>query len=208
MGAGIDNTGTAGMNNGGQNVATGVGGAAGALRLGIGAWQWWKGNQLAKHNVRPTYNIPDEMKHYLSQAEQSALEGLPAEQKQQYLDNISRNMSAGLYGLNSRNAGIGGIGNVVGQANEGAKNLLVADANQRMMNKQQLQTARQSYANFQDKTFQLNSLNPYYETANKASALQGAGIQNTVAGADAIGQSFQQGQQNTQQLAQLAALGM
>ena len=76
------------------------------------------------------------------------LQGLPDEQKQQYIDNVQRNVSAGLYGLNSRNSAIGGVAGVVGQANEGAKNLLVADSQQRLQNIKEAQQAKLNYGDY------------------------------------------------------------
>lgn len=151
--------------------------AAGA-QTGMGAYQWYKGKKKEDSLTRPVYEIPAEMKQYLSAAEVSALQGLPEEQRQQYLDNVSRTMTTGLYNLNSRAAGIEGTSGLAAQANDANKNLLVADANARMGNQQRLQNARQGYAEYEDKVFGLNKYDPYMQDLNYARALQGAGQQN------------------------------
>lgn len=158
------------------------------FQTGLGAWQWYKGNQLEKQTVRPTYEIPEEAKKYLSLAEQQSLQGMPEAQRQAYIDNVMRNVSTGLYNLQSRSAGISGVSNVMAQSNDAIKNLAAQDAIMRQDNINRLQQARTNYANWQDKAFELNKLNPYYENINRAYAMQGAGMQNVKGGLQTAGE--------------------
>ncbi len=193
-----------------ESAIPGVGLAEGVLGLGqsiYGIWQQHKGNQLAQQNQRPTYNIPDEINQNLSQAQQQALEGLPSEQKQQYINNIQRSQSFGLGAQSDRKGGLAGLGSIVQQGNDASTNLLSMDSQARRQNQMGLMNARTQLANYKDKAFEFNQANPYYEKAQAARALQGAGLQNmwgglgTVAGVAGRNQMLDGGnnQEDTEQ---------
>lgn len=161
--------------------------AAGVATVGLGlsAYQIHKGNQqkkeadkLAAENKRPDYEIPVELQQNLTQAQQMALEGLPAEQKQQYLNNIQRSQNFGLGALSDRRLGLAGLGSIVQSGNDASQNLLSMDAQARRQNQIGLMNARQTFANYKDKRYEQNQLNPYYENAAAIRGLKGAGMQN------------------------------
>ncbi len=56
------------------------------------------------------------------------------------------------------------------------------DAQQRQTNEQALQGVRSNLAEYKDKEFQMNQMNPYQETMQAAEAMKGAGIQNLMGG--------------------------
>src|SRR3990167_8170745 len=91
-----------------------------AIAQGVyGIAQLLKGAKLAREAKRPEYEIPEEVKQNLTQAEAMSFEGLPAEQKRQYIENLERQQGfqAGL--LKSRSAGVAGAA-VMGQTYDDA----------------------------------------------------------------------------------------
>ncbi len=153
-------------------------GILGGIQSLYGIYQQHKGNQMAAQNQRPNYEIPDEIKQNLSQAQNMALEGLPAEQKQQYLQNIQRSQNFGLGAQSDRKGGLAGLGSIVQSGNDASMNLLSADAQARRQNQGALMNARTAMAGYKDKAFEFNKANPFYEKAAAARAMQGAGQQN------------------------------
>lgn len=172
----------AGMTN---QISNWAGGGAtttlGAVQTGIGLYR-------QKHNKRPTYEIPDEVRQNLSQAQQQALQGLPEEQKQMFLSNLERGQASSLSQIGSRSGGLAGVAAVNQNGNDAYGNLLSMDSQARMQNQQQLYGMRQNLADYKDQAFQVNKINPYYENTAQNNALIGAGMQN-------ISQGFQQGNQ-------------
>jgi len=164
-------------------VSASVAGTAGAI-------QYYKGQKLAKANKRPKYEVPQGIKDNLSQAQQMALEGLPPEQKQQYVENVQRQENAGLNALGDRSAGLAGIATLTQQGNDANKNLLSMDSQARQTNLNNLMGARSEEAGYSDKQFQLNKLLPFQQTAAAAEALKGAGLQNIAGGMKSAGQAI------------------
>lgn len=167
--------------------AVGIGGvnnyAAGAGTMLFGLHQYYNGKKMEKNNKRPTYEIPDEVKQNLSQAQQMALQGLPEEQKQQFLSNIERGQAFGMSQIGSRKGGLAGVAAMNQNANDAYGNLMSMDAQARMQNQGVLMNQRQNMADYKDQAFQVNKMNPYYEVQARAEAMKGAGVQN-------IGNSF------------------
>lgn len=154
----------------------------GGIQTASGIAQYIKGNQMAKKNKRPDYQVPQEISDNLSQAQMQALEGLSPEQKQQYVENVQRQQNFGLNAMGDRKAGISGLATLTQSGNDAYNNLLTQDSQARMQNQQGLMDARTEVANFKDKGFELNKLLPYQQKAEAATALKGAGIQTAVSG--------------------------
>lgn len=165
---------------------TWVAAAVASASLTAGGIQYFKGKADQKKNKRPAYEIPDEVKQNMSLAQQMAVQGLPEEQKQQYIDNIQRSTATSLRNLGSRNAGLAGVAQVQQQQNQGYQNLFAMDSQARQANQKGLFDQNQNLANYRDQAFQVNQINPYYEKTAKNEALMGAGLQN-------IGKGFQMG---------------
>lgn len=177
-----------------------IAGAAGLAQLGIGASQYFKGKKQERELERPDYtpetmNIPESVyqKEALGMAQGMAQQGLPEQQRQQYIQNLQRGTSYGLGQLGSRKAGLTGLATLNEQQNQGYQNLLAQDASARMANQQNLmnlqaQTGRdvtqaelqkQSFDTGQrEQAFQFNQVNPYYEGVSQARGLMGSGMQN------------------------------
>lgn len=153
-----------------------------ALQGATGVAQLIKGKKLAQENVRPGYDIPDEIRQNLSQAQMQALEGLPAEVKNQYMQNLQRSAQFGLSAMSSRKAGLAGLSSLVQNQNDAYSNLMAQDAQAQQANLQELMNQRSNMAAYQDKRFGLNQLDPYNQKAEAAQAMKGAGLQNIMGG--------------------------
>lgn len=149
----------------------------GGIQAGIGA-------SKLKKLERPDYVIPEEIRKNLTESELMALEGLPAEQKQQYIQNIERSQQGALRSLSSRKAGLAGIPALMQSQSDAFTNLLSMDASQRLQNKMLAQQNRQTLAQYKDKAFDINKMQPYQERSAEAQALIGSGIQNLFGGLD------------------------
>jgi len=160
-------------------IGTAIGAGVGALAgLGVGLSQYAKGKKLESETVRPEYEIPQEVFQNLNQAQQMALQGLPAEQKAQYIQNLQQSGQFALSQMGSRKAGLAGVSQLHQQQQSGYQNLLTQDAAARQQNQMGLMQQRQNVAGFRDQAFQFNQVNPYYEDVAKAQGLMGSGIQN------------------------------
>lgn len=157
---------------------------AGGATTALGLNQYYKGKKMLKNNQRPSYEIPDEIKQNLSDAQQQALQGLPEEQQQQFLNNIQRSSAYGMSQLGSRKAGLAGVSAMNQNSNDAYGNLLSMNSQAQMQNKQQLMQQRGIMADYKGQAFQLNKLNPYYEKQAEGLAMKGAGMQN-------VGNSYQ-----------------
>lgn len=157
-------------------VAAGVASGA-ATMAGV---KYIKGRRDAKKDAkaRPKYEIPEEVKQNLTQAQQMALQGLPEEQKQQYLTNLQRGSAQALASSASRRGGLSGIATINQQQNDAYGNLAAMDAQARSENQQRLMGARQTMADYKDQSFQFNKINPYYEGIAQRNANQNELFQN------------------------------
>ena len=118
----------------------------------------------------------------MTDSEVQALRGLPAEQRQQYLDNVMRAQQASLGAMGDRKAGLAGLAGVQQQATDAYRNMLSMDSQARMNAEQRLQSVRGTMADYKDKQFNLNEMQPYQNTMQAAEAMKGAGLQNIMGG--------------------------
>ncbi len=165
--------------------------ATGWMNKGIGLYQFIKGKKMEEEaGDRPTYQIPKEIESSLSMAQRGALEGLPEEQRSQYIDNLMQMQGAGLSQLSGRKAGLVGAGQIAQAGTQGYRDLLTMDAQQRLQNQQTLMQQNELMAGYRDLAFQTNELDPYQEEINYARALQGAGITTSQTGMAQDEQAF------------------
>tara|TARA_Y100000385_G_C13108760_1_gene650456 strand:- start:10781 stop:11551 length:771 start_codon:yes stop_codon:yes gene_type:complete len=154
-----------------------------AVQAGVGALQSLAGFQAAKNATRPEYIIPDAIEKNMSQAERMSYYGLPDAQKKEFLQNIERAGSTELAGMSDRKAGIGGVSAIAQKQRDSYMGLLSADAQARVSNIQSLMDVRANYANYEDKAFQLNQLEPFQQEMQAAQQFQAAGMQNIMGAA-------------------------
>ena len=146
-------------------------GALGAIQMGVGLAK-------ARAATRSQYVLPTAIEEQMSEAQRLSYYGLPDEQKQEFLDNIARSTAGAVRGASDRRGGLGAVATAAQQEQDAFKGLLSADAQARLNNIQRLQEVRSLYAQYEDKEFTLNELEPYMQEIAAAGALQGAGMQN------------------------------
>jgi hypothetical protein len=117
-----------------------------------------------------TYRIPTEIGQNLSEANQRALQGLPQEQKQEYLNNLQRSNTYSLSSLGDLNAGLRGVAGANEQFNQGNENLLAQDSAARVNNQNAVYGFRQNMADYKDMAWKHNVDNPYWAVSNKKDA--------------------------------------
>jgi hypothetical protein len=146
-------------------------GALGAIQTGVGIAK-------AKAATRPEYMLPTAIEEQMTDAQRMSYYGLPEEQKREFLDNIARSTAGQVRGLSDRRSGVGAVQAAAQGERDAYKSLLSADSAARMANIDRLQNVRSAYAQYEDRAFALNELEPYMQEVNAAAALQGAGLQN------------------------------
>lgn len=169
---------------------------AGAASAGIsaimGGVQMYQGNKQKKAGEdalkslnKPTYQIPDELRQNLKESELRALEGLPTEQKMEYVKNIERSQQQALQASAERKGGLMGIQQATSQANDMYTNLVSMDAAQRAANEAIVQQNRGVLANAKDREFGVKE-DRYQQGLASGQAMVGAGKQNYMQGLDTI----------------------
>lgn len=150
--------------------------AGAATKLPLAIYQLVRANQLRRN--RPEYDIPDEVMQNQNIAKTMAMEGLPAAQYNRAQANIDRNTAFGLRSASSRRGGLVGLGGMVQGANDAYANLDASDAAARRQTQGVLMGQNQNVAQYLDKAFQINELEPWQMDMQAAAAMEGAGINN------------------------------
>lgn len=159
-----------------------IGLIAGIPSLALGAYQAYQGYQLGQKK-RPEYEIPGAIKSMLGMSERMATEGLPGEAAIRESITGSTSRGANLLERSAQGAQLlGGITDIVGSEQGQLTNLGVQSAQQKVLNQQRLQDALNTYAQYEDKQFEINELQPYLQAMQQAQALTSAGVQNVVGG--------------------------
>jgi len=182
------------LSGAGLGAAAGPYGAliGGVIGAGLGVYQAYG---QKSDPVRPKYTIPDAIKQNLTMAQQRALQGLPAEQQELFIQNLNRGTSYGLRELSSRNGGLAGVAELNQQRNDSLGQLNAANSQARLQNEKDLMGVNNEVAGYTDQAWKLNEQNPYYETVARNQAQRGANVQNATRGLQAFGQSYGTGNQ-------------
>lgn len=168
-----------------SGVASGVANQIGGLVSGItGLIQKHKANKLLAQTKRPTYAIPNEILQNQKQAELNARQGLPSEQYQQGMQNIARQQNAALQRATDRRGGLLAVAGTQQAGTDAALNLDVANAKQRLQNQNTLYGVNNQVAQYRDKAFQRNQMQPYQQQYNYGMNLLASGNQNLLGGID------------------------
>ena len=160
-----------------------------------GIFQARKGNRLRKSLVRPTEVANPLYQQNVAMAEQMGRVGLPQEQYNNQLNNISRNQA----GVLRRFGGSGNnLASILRASNDATNNLVADDSGARMNNQRFAFGQRGILANAQERAFAYNKKGRYEDDMNYANSLIGAGKQNQMSALDGlstIGQQYMAGEQ-------------
>lgn len=166
-------------------ASAGISAIMGGVQMYQGNKQKKAGEDALKNLNKPTYQIPDELRQNLKESELRALEGLPTEQKMEYVKNIERSQQQALQASAERKGGLMGIQQATSQANDMYTNLVSMDAAQRAANEAIVQQNRGVLANAKDREFGVKE-DRYQQDLASGQAMVGAGNQNYMQGLDTI----------------------
>jgi hypothetical protein len=166
-------------------ASAGISAIMGGVQMYQGNKQKKAGEDALKNLNKPTYQIPDELRQNLKESELRALEGLPTEQKMEYVKNIERSQQQALQASAERKGGLMGIQQATSQANDMYTNLVSMDAAQRAANEAIVQQNRGVLANAKDREFGVKE-DRYQQGLASGQAMVGAGNQNFMQGLDTI----------------------
>jgi len=172
----------------GGGQGQGIANIAGGLISGItGLSQKRKAKKLLKEaGDQPIYNIPQEILRNQKMAEQAANEGMPSQQYNNAMKNIQRTQNNLLAGTTDRRSALMALPKLQQQANDAAGNLDAQDANMRLQNQRTLYNIGNTTAQYRDKAFQTNQMQPWERKYNYAQQLMGAGNQNFTSGLEKL----------------------
>ena len=149
-----------------------------ALQLGAAAKQWGSGVKLEKAAKRPTMDIPREIYNKLSSADIAAIEGMSAEERKQYIDNLQRNANFQLAEMGTRKAGLVGAAELGQTQADAMRNLAVESEKMRRENQRYLGQVQSEMAGWKQQQFDINKMQPYMAQVTAAQAMKGAAMQN------------------------------
>ena len=157
--------------------------AGGQLLSGVisgisGLSQKAKAKKMAKDNVRPTYEIPTEIKENQAKAKAMADTGLQGTQLAQAQKNIERSQQGAISQAVDRRGGLNAVGAIQQGSNDAYGNLAAQDTAQRMANISNLMSQNKVMASYRDKAFGYNQDQKYQENAAAVRAMTAAGNQN------------------------------
>ena len=155
--------------------------AALSAQAGTGLYQMYRGNKLAKEAeaMRQDYKTPQVIEDSLTNAQIRALEGMPAEMKAEYLQNLQNSTQSGINALSDRKASISGVEGLLRNEQGSYMNLASQDASMKLGAEANLQGVQQNVAGYRDKEYDMNVFQPYMAKLGAAEAMKGAGLRNT-----------------------------
>lgn len=167
-------------------LASGLMQAGGGLIGAIGGlFQKHQANKILNGLTYPTESMPNEISQNQRIA-QGMASGMPSEQYNQAMNNIQQQQMTALRGAQDRRSGYGMVSNIQNNTNQATGQLNSQNAQMAFKGKQALMGANSQSAQWQDKLYENNKLNPYMQKWNYGNSLLGAGNQNLFGGLDKI----------------------
>jgi len=173
---------------GGGGTGQGIANAAGGLiGLGTGLFQKKKGKNILKEaGEQPLYQIPQEILRNQKQAELNAAEGMPSQQYNNAMKNIQTAQTNAISGAMDRRSALMALPKILQQANNAYGNLDSQSAQIRRQNQQTAYNVGNTTAQYRDKAYNINQLQPWQRKYNYGMQLLGAGNQNFTSGLDKL----------------------
>jgi hypothetical protein len=183
-----------------------ISGTASLGQAAIGGLQYQKGKKIGSETVRPEYVIPEEVAANLTAAELAALEGLSAEQKQAYVENIQRSTQGAMASLKDRNLGVTGASAIHQKESDAYREMMGMDVAAKQLAEKNLAQARLTSAGFKERQFDINQMQPYMQDYMESQALMGSGLQNIGLGFGTIANTASQFSQDQADLEKIKAI--
>ena len=176
------------LSGAGSGAGQGVANIAGGLVSGItGFFQKRQAKKLLKAaGEQPLYNIPQEILRNQKQAELNAQEGLPSQQYNNAMKNIQTSQRNALSSSLDRRSALMALPSIQRSANNAYGNLDSQDAQARRQNQQTLYNVGNTTAQYRDKAWNTNELQPWQRKYNYGMQLLGAGYQNFTGGLEKL----------------------
>jgi len=174
-----------GLKGGGLGTALSIGSSLLGL-IGAGK-QKRQGRKMLAGLQDPGYQIPDEFKKNVGEAENMARVGLPSEQYNLATTNIQRGTQAGLRQLGRMSNPFAGISSIQRNQNDALAGLDAQNAAARRQNMMGAMNARNAMAG-QKLAQQQYAQQQYADQYNEAMSMIGAGQQNKAGALGALGQ--------------------
>ena len=176
-----------------------VGAGMSILSSGFGMYQGMKqekeGKKALANMNKPTYEIPQELYDNLSDAEKMEVEGLPAAQKKQFVQNVQRAQQSALKAQADRKGGLMGLQSAMQAETDAYTNLMSMDAaaqkESELRKQSMVQQARGAIAGAKDRQYQ-EQMGDYQQGVQSAQGMIGAGKQNFMQGLQGIGSGMLQ----------------
>ena len=173
-----------GSGGAGQGIANIAGGLIGGV---TGYLQKRKAKKLLQAaGDQPLYNIPQEIFRNQKQAELNAQEGMPSQQYNNAMKNIQRSQTNALSGALDRRSALMALPRLQQQASDAYGNLDAKDAAMRTQNQQTLYNVGNTTAQYRDKEWNTNKMQPWQRKYNYGMQLLGAGNQNFTSGLEKL----------------------
>lgn len=160
--------------------------SSGLLSGAVGFFQRRKAKKMLKNLNQPVYDIPNEVLENKRRAEMAANEGMPSQQYTNAMRNFQRNQTSALSASLDRRSALMALPKIQQQSNDAMSNLDAQDAIMRQQNQRALYGINSQVAQYRDKAFDINKMQPYQRDYGYAMGLLGAGNQNLLSGADRL----------------------
>lgn len=171
---------------GGAGVGQAVSNVASGLLSGVtGFFQRKKAKKILSEQ-RPIYEVPNEVLENKRRAEIAANEGMPSQQYTNAMRNFQRNQASALSASLDRRSALMALPKIQRQSNDAMSNLDAQDAVMRTQNQKALYGINSQLAQYRDKAFDINRMQPYERNYSYGMGLLGAGNQNMLSGADKL----------------------
>lgn len=137
-----------------------------------------RGRSMERGLTKAEYEIPEYIGDNYKLAKRMANEGISAEDENAFKDDLLSSTANSIRQFRGRKAGIVGAEVLGQQTKDSLRKFRIADSRQKIENQREYMKQGQIMADYEDKAFQLNQLDPYADKLNYARSLQSAGNQN------------------------------
>lgn len=151
-----------------------------AVQAGTGIYQLMQASKIK--DQRPEYSIPQEMLDMMTDSQIQSMVGMPAEQRNQLIQDIFRSQQGILNQATDLKSGLKGLGTAHQTTNDALLDVGVADADMRRDAQLKLQQDRQTMAGYQDQKWQTNEMDPFFAAMQQKEGFHGSGLQNFMGG--------------------------
>lgn len=170
-------------------IAVGVAGLAAGTVTTIAGVQAGisKHNQKVAERNRPNYNIPSYYGKNLTLANQQLLNGMDSQTQRHWQNSIDRNAANNYAGFSDLNAGVRGVSATQSQVDDAQSAFEAANGQVKMQGRQMVMGANKDLADQEALAYQLNVLNPYYESIARKKARNDAFFSSAMSAAGMFG---------------------